>query len=241
VTLQKTVFEDRVLFECSGYKPLGVTKQQYQACLTRYAKETTTQAEMDVRIYTMILRYNCIGVNNNHCSIPPDVIRFSNAHTELFGSPFNTTLDQYCSPFPDIESYFGSVGSFFDFDFTAGTYVMNPPYDEQLMYEAMEVATAALNTKTEITIIVVIPIWSTEQQEESHGEVYFDKEFKARERLLTCPYLRTHVTLKRDEHRFYDYFTSRYIGVCDVHLAILSNTTYQLTAAELADYWKSHC
>jgi len=241
VVLARTLLETSVVFECSAYRPVVMTRQQYTSCLARYANRMYSYEEVDVAIYTILLRYHCIGVNNNHCSVPPNVIRYAKAHTELFGTPFNTTLDQYCSPFSDLESQFGSVGSFFDFAFPSGTYLMNPPYDEELMHEAMRVAMQALETKPEITIIVVIPDWSAEQQQADYGEVYFDREFRAKHALLSSPYLRSHVILTKQEHKFYDYFTDTYIGICDVYLAILSNTTYQLTAVELANYWKTSC
>ena len=34
---------------------------------------------------------------------------------ECFASPLNCYYSQYCSAFPDIDCYFGSRGSFFDF------------------------------------------------------------------------------------------------------------------------------
>ena len=52
---------------------------------------------------------------------------------ECFASPFNCYFSQYCSAFPDIDCYFGSRGSFFDFKPKSGSFQANPPFSEEVM------------------------------------------------------------------------------------------------------------
>ena len=52
---------------------------------------------------------------------------------ECFASPFNCYFSQYCSAFPDIDCYFGSRGSFFDFKPKRGSFQANPPFSEEVM------------------------------------------------------------------------------------------------------------
>ena len=47
---------------------------------------------------------------------------------ECFASPLNCYCPRFCSAFPDTDSVFGSVGSFFDFEFVEGSFEANPPF-----------------------------------------------------------------------------------------------------------------
>jgi hypothetical protein len=46
---------------------------------------------------------------------------------ECFASPLNCHLPAFCSAFPDTDAAFGSLGSFFDFFPTEGSFQVNPP------------------------------------------------------------------------------------------------------------------
>lgn len=198
-------------------------------------------AALDEYVFMLLLQYKGCGGHNNHCSVPPDVIRFTKAKTELFGSPFNTCLEQYCSPFYDIEKEFGSLGSFFDFELETGTYIMNPPYDEELMESASKRILRMLDGPKEITIIVVYPLWDMKSQLKHRGVAHVDKEFVAYELLKKSKYLRSCMVLSHDIHKFFDYFAGLYSSVADAHLMVISNTTYQTTAQEISSYWQYHC
>jgi hypothetical protein len=54
--------------------------------------------------------------------------------TEAFGTSFNRYFNNYCSAFPDLESVFGSRGSFFEIDsWNTPIVYVNPPFDETVM------------------------------------------------------------------------------------------------------------
>lgn len=216
---------------------------QYNNCIRLANNDNHINANnINEYIFVLLFQYKGISGHNNHCSVPQDVIKFTKAKTELFGSPLNTCLDQYCSPFYDIEKYFGSLGSFFDFQLETGTYIMNPPYDEELMIHASKQILKQLRRTTkEITIIVVYPLWDQKSQLEHRGTVHEHEKFIAYDLLKNSKYLRSSVILSHDNHKFYDYFNAVFKTVADVHLMIISNTTYQITAQEIGNYWLNHC
>lgn len=48
---------------------------------------------------------------------------------ECFASPLNCRYAPFCSAFADTDRPFGSVGSFFSFRPTAGSFEANPPFE----------------------------------------------------------------------------------------------------------------
>ena len=66
---------------------------------------------------------------------------------ECFASPFNCYFSQYCSAFPDIDCYFGSRGSFFEFRPKSGSFQANPPFSEEVMLAMAEHMISLLNGK----------------------------------------------------------------------------------------------
>lgn len=214
-----------------------ITRKQYENAKRRHL--AGDQKLLASRLILLAARYEACGSTHNHCAVPSQVIKYANVKTELFGSPFNTCLDQYCSPFDDIEVHFGSLGSFFDFEMGTGIYLMNPPYDEELIQEAMTIVISRLRTKCEITVIVVIPVWDAESQESHKGKVFSTKKFQALETAESSGYVKSQCLLNYTKHRFYDYYQDKLVAVADTHLLIMSNTRCNLTAHELATEWAS--
>jgi hypothetical protein len=92
---------------------------------------------------------------------------------ECFASPFNHSMDSFCSPFSSIEHPFGSVGDFFQV-FPADTqyraYVVNPPFVLPVMQRVFDyivsklascpkVETATSDCKSGIVVILYLPNW----------------------------------------------------------------------------------
>ncbi len=215
-------------------KTYNLPLKQYTCACEKYTGPTNY-----LNIYLMILlsRYEACGSTNNHCSVPPHVIQYCGAKTELFGSVFNTYCEQYCSPFVDIEKHFGSLGSFFSYQIGTGTYLMNPPYDEEFMQDAAEHVVNCMKTPYEISIIVVIPLWDPKSQEQVRGRVHVDKKFKALEILNESGFVRSQTVLYCATHKFYDYYTDKTAAVADAHLLVLTNTDYKLTANDISAEW----
>ncbi|PFH35064.1 hypothetical protein BESB_059510 [Besnoitia besnoiti] len=95
-------------------------------------------------VFALLCRYHSICGSQNqgkglHYAIPPRVLDVLHddmqVNCELFASPFNVHLADYCSIFPDVDVMFGSGGSFFDSSFepVEGSFEANPPFDEVIM------------------------------------------------------------------------------------------------------------
>jgi len=88
-----------------------------------------------MQCHVLFNRYELFGDLNsdNRALIPPMAFdrmaeHFGVVH-ECFASPLNHVCSSYNSIFPDSDRYFGSLGSFFDFVPTEGSFAVNPPFD----------------------------------------------------------------------------------------------------------------
>lgn len=85
-----------------------------------------------------------------------------NDATEAFGSAFNHYFDEYCSAFSDLESVFGSKGSFFtmqDSDWKTKIIYVNPPFDATLISFIID-RVKSFKKKINNTFIFTLPNWN---------------------------------------------------------------------------------
>lgn len=126
-------------------------------------------------IIILMFRYHVLGGINELLSVLPKDIKDLNIDIELFASPFNNTTGAYYSAFPDIESMFGSLGSFNDAIIHKDKkYLCNPPFDVQIikiMYEKMK---PYLNN--DYNIYMVTPAWNDERYIQMISNVCTNKE-----------------------------------------------------------------
>ncbi|CAG9462958.1 unnamed protein product [Pedinophyceae sp. YPF-701] len=79
---------------------------------------------------------------------------------ECFASPLNARYSRFCSAFPDTDSRFGSLGSFFDFRPDRGTFEANPPFEDSVIARAAAHIDALLSaTSRPLLFVVTIPRW----------------------------------------------------------------------------------
>eukprot|EP00951_Prasinocladus_malaysianus_P017748 scaffold140340_cov39-Prasinocladus_malaysianus.AAC.1 len=79
---------------------------------------------------------------------------------ECFASPLNCYFGSFCSAFPDTDGVFGSVGSFFDFCPSGGSFEANPPFVPELMSAMARHMEALLQAASQaLSFVVVIPAW----------------------------------------------------------------------------------
>jgi hypothetical protein len=128
-------------------------------------KYTGVKSNFDLYVWKMIYRYQLLGSNNNQLAVLPRILNkmkedFGMNH-ELFGSSLNFTLDNYCSLYYDIEKYFGSSGSFFNYSISDGVYSFNPPYQSDIIDIGVHKLIKALddNVNNKLSFILTIPIW----------------------------------------------------------------------------------
>ena len=151
---------------------------------------------IDTIIWIIIFRYQLLGSNNHQLGVLPKIIETMtkdyNLQFECFASSINSTLNNYCSIYYDLEKYFGSQGNFFNINLIEGTFSFNPPYQKDIMTNGIKkvfklLETAKNNSKT-LTFIMTIPIWDKEGQETinlqnkiDYGEFEIIKEIKESE------------------------------------------------------------
>ena len=123
-------------------------------------------------LFTTLCRYDMLEGGGLQSALGGNIFdvllqRF-NCKMECFASPFNCRYERYCSAFPDTDSAFGSMGSFFDFDFgtleSGGCFQANPPFTVDFilaMYERMEEVLSNEEIKAPFMFIVFIPAWTS--------------------------------------------------------------------------------
>lgn len=218
------------LFEFRGFR-LKVPRQLETILRSKYRGPVS---QVNESIYICGLRYQTLGFDNNYLSIPPTVsVLFD---MELFGSPFNTTRP-YFSPFPDIESCFGSLGNFFSTPFPVemNKFTFNPPYDETVIEMAATKLIEELK-KRHITILCVLPVWDPETQCKLGTPMLTDRKEPTRDPSLARPFrglniLRNSGFIKEwsvrirdvDHPFFYDYLTGDTVLAVTTHMIMLSS------------------
>jgi hypothetical protein len=124
----------------------------------------------DTNIWIIIFRYQLLGSNNHQLAVLPSILekmnKDFNLDFECFASSINSISNNYCSIYYDIERFFGSKGSFFNFTPISGTYSFNPPYQSELItngiYKLFKYLDYSYANKKILNFIITIPIWDIE-------------------------------------------------------------------------------
>lgn len=113
------------------------------------------EEEFEVLVDIMITRYETLGADIHQQTRDEarhiELTRICGADFETFAAPLNAYSSKYFSVFPDVDKYFGSLGSFFMSKLEAGIYLANPVNDpifvinsHKYIMEQMRNATAKL-------------------------------------------------------------------------------------------------
>ncbi|KAL4235084.1 mRNA (2'-O-methyladenosine-N(6)-)-methyltransferase [Mactra antiquata] len=152
------------------------------------------------RVWCLIRRYHTMfGTQTNEGlslqgALPLSVFeclhRVFGVTFECFASPLNSYFRQYCSAFPDTDSYFGSRGPILKFYPVSGSFEANPPFSEELMEAMVDHFEGLLGeSKEPLSFIVFIPEWR-------------DPPTEALIRLESSPFKRKQVILPPYEHEY---------------------------------------
>ena len=120
--------------------------------------------EFDDDLFCLLARYSVLEGYGWQAAIAQPVLAALNKNfgvtVECFSSPLNNYLPTYCSFFPDTDAAFGSVGSFFDFQPSEGSFEANPPFVASLMVLMVTRMDALLTDATgPMSFAVVVPAW----------------------------------------------------------------------------------
>lgn len=239
--------------EKAKIKPIHVveaTMEQSKDRLLDLYQNTNTGDNFDKDMYTLLSMYWAIGLfgpsgtfSSIFLSVPPDLIEKFGL-MELFGSPLNHAQSVglgYCSPMK-IDAKFGSKGNFFNYKLQAGKrYLANPPFDETLAEDmSKRLIEECKLTKIDL-LMITLPVWDSKSQK-ALGEKDFGLRFAAIE-LLTAEnfpgYNFTHIMLRKNEHKYYNYSSHTLVKATNSHVVIVSNPKLKGIDGIIEKYWKA--
>ena len=176
-------------------------------------------------IIIIYLRYIKFFFHNTHLAIPPDILDFMGCDVELFGHPGNThSTTRYCSPFNDIDRYFGSLGSFFDYQIEPNqVYFANPPFTEVLMDDMAKKIIKSCEEDENVTYFLSIPIWDNSTRRNMDLIEEFDMEYKSYNYLRQSKHFIGTKILTHEQSIFFCYEANKFRFPVSVYLILLSN------------------
>lgn len=159
------------------------------------------------------------GVHKGGGTVGP--IRAQGAVVECFADPFNCYLDEYYSPFPDVDKPFGSIGSFFNNPPTSGIAIAHPPTEKYFLLEATKTIFNVLHeSKNKIIFIVGLPVWKEYMKTDAIKlvETYPSIGINTTSLVLSNSDLSTHINSKKTYYYKYRlYILSNYNANVDLH------------------------
>ena len=188
-------------------------------------------------IWIIVYRYQLLGSNNNQLGVLPNILNKMNTDFNLdfecFASAINSTSNNYCSIYYDVEKYFGSYGSFFNLIPLEGTFGFNPPYQKEVMDKGISkildcLDNATLNNKN-LTFIITIPIWDKlgkkimmyKYPEKSHLPIIEYEDFNSINKIFKSKYFKAKLMIPKNKFTYLDHNFHLYKNVTIQHTYIL--------------------
>jgi phosphorylated CTD-interacting factor 1 len=163
---------DEILHVAFGKDQLPLTRTHYMKLYTLYmlnSPEDEKVAHFLDCLYVLLRRYQTFfgEVNEGaamHAAALPRVFQFLKrelgVEQEMFASPLNCYFARFNSAFPDIDIFFGSLGSFFDFRPETGSFEVGPPYTEEVMHKmALQIDEMLSASAQPLSFVVFVPDW----------------------------------------------------------------------------------
>ena len=147
-----------------GQESVELWESTYEELLRRHVAQGHSPELARARMFSMVLRYETAAESKlgTPFALPPtafEILRseFGITH-ECFASPLDCTHSSFCSLFPDTDVFFGSRGSFFDFEPSRGSFVVHTSPDTQLMQDACDHMVHLLSSSDEaLSFCLVVP------------------------------------------------------------------------------------
>ena len=182
-------------------------------------------------IYILFNRYHTFSSGNNQASVLPSFKKFLktyfNIKIELFGSPLNTSNNNFGSFFYDIDKYFGSLGDFFKINIQRGYYEINPPFDKCLINNIFEKIlnelTIAENNKEALLFCLIIPksYFITNKNIKNKYDIYLNSD-------KYSIFFKYNILLNKERFPYIRYsrnFKKTIVSsIVDTHILLLHNT-----------------
>lgn len=170
--LEHFIERDQALLRYLGEtQVINATYLQKLECLYRHSCFDDKKFEQFLsRVWCLLRRYAAwVGggaeAHLTQVALPVPVLdclhRTFGVTFECFASPLDCYFRQYCSAFPDTDSYFGSRGPFLELRPVSGSLVAHPPHCEELVEAALRHMERLLQEAAEpLSFVVVLPEWA---------------------------------------------------------------------------------
>lgn len=181
--------------------------------------------EKDNIIALTLLRYEILLDSKNHqLGIDYNKYNIENHDVELFASPINRTLKEFCALYPDIDKYYkGSLGSFFNYKFQKNkNYTFNPPYIEELMENGVKYLIKGIENIENINVFITIPIWDDiviNSLKTKENDMIFNikkiHKYPPYDILKKYDYTSKIKILSLESYKYYNHFIGKFISVAN--------------------------
>jgi Phosphorylated CTD interacting factor 1 WW domain len=171
--LPKLTFQDDDVKVTYSGLIFTVHKQHYHKLQIMYDRQNPTSSNREdheagfvAALFALLARYDMLQGAGLQSALQGSVFDYLlqefDSTMECFASPLNCRYERFCSAFPDTDAVFGSVGSFFDYDFSGGgCFQANPPFVANFilaMYRRMH--DYLEKTSKELMFVVFVPAWT---------------------------------------------------------------------------------
>lgn len=180
-------------------------------------------------IYSILLRYFTLGSNNNQLAVSPKkMVDYTNKYSlsfETFASAINHQTEYFCSVYPDIEKYFGSLGNFFNAKMIRGCYNFNPPFQEDIINDGIKKILLHLDEGVDnLTFIITIPVWDIEGKKQ-FGIVDGYSDLPIISKIKQSKYLVSIEAISKEEFDYHDHIFNlvKNVTIQNTYQIILSN------------------
>ena len=217
----------------------------YEKLKNRY---TGPSEMLDSYLWIIIYRYQLLGSNNNQLGVLPQILLKMNQDFgldfECFASSINSTFDNYCSIYYDVEKYFGSKGNFFKLLPMKGTFGFNPPYQKNVMNMGINRLILFLEeadkNNNDLTFIITIPIWDKigrkmmkfNYPEKSKTPIIEYDDFEGIDEIFKSKYFKAKLMIPKNKFTYLDhnFHLFKNVTIQHTYILILSNKNYNFQA-----------
>jgi hypothetical protein len=215
---------------------LSISIKLYNKLVDKFKKNNDNDINIDVYIYYLLFRYSYIESGNQQLAINEKIkymFKDFGVNFELYGSAINTTSDNYCSLYYDIEKYFGSKGDFFHIELYSGIFWCNPPYCNTLLTKT---AIKILNylKYNDLCFIITIPIWDKKTQNNINSYTNVQRNINTNITdiseyddyliyYLLKPYIKDELIIPKYRIPYFNYRLNKYIYAVDTYMLIIYN------------------
>lgn len=222
--------DDKCVLVC-GKTKVSCTRRHFHKLRALYARQAgggVDDAAFRQDLFAVLCRYDTLAGSGFQAACLPPVFDALQLHFgtqfECFASPLNCRYGRFCSAFADTDAPFGSLGSFFEFRPTEGSFQANPPFEAALIDDMRQHMEDLLGTAEHggraLGFLVVVPVWRGNE---------------AWEGLASSPWLRATVIVSNRDH---DYTEGAQAAARKTSRAATNDTSvFVLQSAAAAKTW----